>query len=192
MTQELFYKNLIHFAQEDIIETSHQLDMMAIYIKPSSLIRLLTILRDHRQFQFCQLVDIFAVDYPQKKERFEVIYHFLSHANNKRLFIKLKIQENQQIPTITDVFPNANWYEREIFDLMGVYFSDHPDLRRILTDYHFDGHPLRKDFPLSGYSQTYYNEKEQKVDSEPVMLEQNYRDFDFVSNWEASLHKFKE
>ncbi|CAO5676142.1 MAG: NADH-quinone oxidoreductase chain 5 [Holosporales bacterium] len=192
MEKKSFFKTLLRFAEQDILESSTLNGMNSIYIEPKSLVRLLTILRDHGQFQLKQLVDIVAVDYPQKKERFEVIYHLLSHKYNERLFVKMRVLENQPIQTLCDIFPSANWYEREVFDLMGIYFLDHPDLRRILTDYQFSGHPLRKDFPLSGYTQVFYNEKEQKVDFEPVHFEQNYRDFDYVSNWEAVLNPLQK
>ncbi|MBP9752678.1 MAG: NADH-quinone oxidoreductase subunit C [Proteobacteria bacterium] len=162
--------------------------MNCIHIDPKSLVRLLTVFRDHGQFLFTQLVDIVAVDYLDRKERFEVIYHLLSHKYNQRLFVKINVADNQPVQTLCDVFVNANWYEREVFDLMGIYFLDHPDLRRLLTDYQFSGHPLRKDFPLSGYTQVYYNKKEGKVDSEPVHFTQDYRDFDYISNWESVLN----
>lgn len=154
-----------------------------LYVHPSSILRILTLLRDHHLFLCEQLIDIVVVDYPSKPKRFELTYHLLSLTHKKRIFVKIELDDGEMIPTATHVFINANWYEREIWDLMGIPFKDHPDLRRILTDYNFIGHPLRKDFPLTGYTQVTFNKESHKVESEPVNLQQNYRDFNFTSPW---------
>ncbi len=155
-------------------------------IYPASIVRVLTILRDHPQCTFHQLVDITAVDYLCKNNRLEVIYNLLSHKRNQRLILKVNINQGMSISSSTSVFESANWYEREVWDLFGIPFSDHPDLRRILTDYGFHGYPLLKDFPLSGHTQTRFNADRQQVVQEPVVLSQAYRNFDFSSPWESS------
>ena len=138
--------------------------------------------------KFKQLIGITAVDYPEKEERFKIVYLLLSHENNLRIVINTKVEEKKSIPSITKIFPSANWMEREVFDMYGVKFKHHPDLRRILTDYGFDGHPLRKDFPLTGHTEVRYSEEKKKVISEKVKLEQEYRKFDFESPWEGTKY----
>tara|TARA_Y100000590_G_scaffold354835_1_gene408286 strand:+ start:383 stop:994 length:612 start_codon:yes stop_codon:yes gene_type:complete len=138
--------------------------------------------------KFKQLIDITAVDYPSKEKRFKIIYLFLSHENNCRIVINTEIQENVSIPSISKIFPSANWMEREVFDMYGISFKDHPDLRRILTDYGFKGFPLRKDFPLTGHTEVRYSESKKKVVYEPVKLDQEYRKFDFESPWEGTKY----
>ena len=145
-------------------------------------------LKTNLDTKFRQLIDITVVDYPENNQRFQVVYLFLSHEFNQRLVLKYSISENEVIPSLTSVFPAANWMEREVFDMYGVNFKDHPDLRRILTDYGFEGHPLRKDFPLTGHSEVRYSEENKKVIYEPVKLEQAYRDFDFESPWEGTKY----
>ena len=145
-------------------------------------------LKTNQDTKFRQLIDITVVDYPEQNQRFEVVYLFLSHEFNQRLIVKYSIAENEVIPSLTSIFPSANWMEREVFDMYGVSFKDHPDLRRILTDYGFEGHPLRKDFPLTGHSEVRYSEDQKKVISEPVKLEQNYRNFDYESPWEGTKY----
>ena len=145
-------------------------------------------LKTNLDTKFRQLIDITVVDYPENNQRFQVVYLFLSHEFNQRLVLKYSISENEVIPSLTSVFPAANWMEREVFDMYGVNFKDHPDLRRILTDYGFEGHPLRKDFPLTGHSEVRYSEDQKKVISEPVKLEQNYRNFDYESPWEGTKY----
>ena len=145
-------------------------------------------LKTNSEAKFRQLIDITVVDYPEKNKRFDVVYLFLSHEFNQRLVLKYSITENEVIPSLTSIFPSANWMEREVFDMYGVSFKDHPDLRRILTDYGFEGHPLRKDFPLTGHSEVRYSEDEKKVISEPVKLEQNFRNFDYESPWEGTKY----
>ena len=145
-------------------------------------------LKTNNETKFRQLIDITVVDYPERNQRFDLVYLFLSHEFNHRLVLKYFISENEVIPSLTSIFPSANWMEREIFDMYGVLFKDHPDLRRILTDYGFEGHPLRKDFPLTGHSEVRYSEDEKKVITEPVKLEQNFRNFDYESPWEGTKY----
>ena len=140
-------------------------------------------LKTNSKCRFKQLIDITAVDYPEKEKRFKIVYLLLSHENNLRIVININIDEKTIVPSITKIFPSANWMEREVFDMYGISFKDHPDLRRILTDYGFKGYPLRKDFPLSGHTEVRYSEDKKKVISEPVRLDQEYRDFDFESPW---------
>ena len=145
-------------------------------------------LKTNNDTKFRQLIDITVVDYPERNQRFEVVYLFLSHEFNQRIVLKYSISENEVIPSLTSIFPSANWMEREVFDMYGVSFKDHPDLRRILTDYGFEGHPLRKDFPLTGHNEVRYSENEKKVVYENVKLEQNYRNFDYESPWEGTKY----
>ena len=152
------------------------------------LIQVILFLKSHDKLKFRQLIDIAAVDYPEEEKRFKLIYLLLSHEMNNRIKISINFEIDKKIPTITKVYPSANWMEREVFDMYGIDFADHPDLRRILTDYNFEGHPLRKDFPLTGFTEVRYSEKEKKVVYEPVKLEQNYRDFDFESPWEGTKY----
>ena len=152
------------------------------------LLDVLVFLKNNSSTKFRQLVDITAVDYPEEKQRFKIIYLLLSHEFNNRIILSYSINENEVIPSITQIFPSSNWMEREVFDMYGIKFKDHPDLRRILTDYSFDGFPLRKDFPLTGHNEVRYNEEEKKVIYEPVKLEQNYRNFDYESPWEGTKY----
>ena len=145
-------------------------------------------LKTNNETKFRQLIDITVVDHPERNQRFDVVYLFLSHEFNQRLVLKYFISENEVIPSLTSIFPSANWMEREVFDMYGVNFKDHPDLRRILTDYGFEGHPLRKDFPLTGHTEVRYSEDQKKVVNEPVKLEQNYRNFDYESPWEGTKY----
>ncbi len=145
-------------------------------------------LKTNDKCRFKQLIDITAVDYPGREKRFKVVYLLLSHENNLRIIINVHIDETVMVPSIAKIFPSANWMEREVFDMYGVSFKDHPDLRRILTDYGFEGYPLRKDFPLTGHTEVRYSEAKKKVISEPVKLDQEYRDFDFESPWEGTKY----
>ena len=145
-------------------------------------------LKTNLDTKFRQLIDITVVDYPENNQRFQVVYLFLSHEFNQRLVLKYSLSENEVIPSLTSIFPAANWMEREVFDMYGVKFKNHPDLRRILTDYGFKGHPLRKDFPLTGHNEVRYSEEQKKVIYEPVKLEQNYRNFDYESPWEGTKY----
>ena len=150
------------------------------------LIDVVQFLKSNEKCKFRQLIDIAGVDYPEDEKRFELVYLFLSHEYNTRIKLLIKFQLTETINSITKIFPSANWMEREVFDMYGIKFKNHPDLRRILTDYGFKGHPLRKDFPLTGFNEVRYSEKEKKVIYEPVKLEQNYRNFDFESPWEGT------
>ena len=145
-------------------------------------------LKTNDKCRFKQLIDITAVDYPGREKRFKIVYLLLSHENNLRIIINVHIDETVIVPSIAKIFPSANWMEREVFDMYGVSFKDHPDLRRILTDYGFEGYPLRKDFPLTGHTEVRYSEAKKKVISEPIKLDQEYRDFDFESPWEGTKY----
>ena len=149
-------------------------------------------LKTNLDTKFRQLIDITVVDYPEQTQRFKIVYLFLSHEFNQRIILSYLINENEVISSLTSIFPSANWMEREVFDMYGVNFKNHPDLRRILTDYGFEGHPLRKDFPLTGHTEVRYSEEKKKVISEPVKLEQEYRNFDFESPWEGTKYLKKE
>ena len=161
-------------------------DELLIEINFHDLIEVVQFLKSNEKCKFRQLIDIAGVDYPDEEKRFQLVYLFLSHENNSRIKILLKFESDQTIISLTKIFPSANWMEREVFDMYGIKFKNHPDLRRILTDYGFKGHPLRKDFPLTGFNEVRYSEKEKKVIYEPVKLEQNYRNFDFESPWEGT------
>tara|TARA_Y100000992_G_scaffold289245_1_gene243620 strand:- start:226 stop:840 length:615 start_codon:yes stop_codon:yes gene_type:complete len=152
------------------------------------IIEVLKFLKLDNRFKFKQLIDIAAIDYPNEEKRFELVYLLLSIENNLRIKISINFETNEKIPSVVKIYPSANWMEREIFDMYGIKFLNHPDLRRILTDYNFKGHPLRKDFPLTGFNEVRYSEKEKKVIYEPVKLEQNYRNFDFSSPWEGTQY----
>ena len=149
-------------------------------------------LKTNNKCRFKQLIDITAVDYPEKEKRFKLVYLLLSHENNLRILININIDEKLHVPSITKIFPSANWMEREVFDMYGISFKDHPDLRRILTDYGFKGYPLRKDFPLTGHTEVRYSEEHKKVIYEPVKLDQEYRHFDFESPWEGTKYVKEE
>ena len=171
-----------------IINSEIKFDELLIEIKQEELISVLQFLKTDENCKFRQLIDIAGVDYPNESKRFNLVYLLLSHEYNLRVKIKFKIDKDQKSLSVTKIFPSANWMEREIFDMFGIKFNNHPDLRRILTDYNFEGYPLRKDFPLTGFTEVRYSEKEKKVISEPVKLEQNYRDFDFESPWEGTSY----
>ena len=159
---------------------------LLIEVVESELVDVVQFLKSNESCKFKQLIDIAGVDYPQNEKRFQLVYLFLSIENNIRIKLLIKFQIEQTINSLTKIFPSANWMEREVFDMYGIKFKNHPDLRRILTDYGFKGHPLRKDFPLTGFNEVRYSEKEKKVIYEPVKLEQNYRNFDFESPWEGT------
>ena len=159
---------------------------LTIEIKENDLIEVVQFLKSNEKCKFRQLVDIAGVDYPDEEKRFHLVYLFLSHENNFRIKLFIRFDSKQVINSVTKIFPSANWMEREVFDMYGIKFKDHPDLRRILTDYNFEGYPLRKDFPLTGHNEVRYSEDEKKVIYEPVKLEQNYRNFDYESPWEGT------
>jgi NADH-quinone oxidoreductase subunit C len=161
---------------------------LTLEAEPAELVRVMHHLRDDPSCEFKILVDICGVDWPQRSKRFDVIYHLLSLTKNMRLRIKVQVGEDEPVPSIVAVYPAANWFERETFDMYGVVFSDHPDLRRILTDYGFSGYPLRKDFPLTGFVEVRYDDELKRVVYQPVQLVQEFRDFDFMSPWEGAPH----
>ena len=171
-----------------IKKTEIKHNQIYIEIDKEDLIDVTLFIKTNKDTKFRQLIDITAVDYPEENQRFQLIYLFLSHEFNQRMIISYLINENEMISSLTPIFPSANWMEREVFDMYGVNFKDHPDLRRILTDYGFEGHPLRKDFPLTGHSEVRYSEEEKKVVKENVKLEQNYRNFDYESPWEGTKY----
>lgn len=174
---------------EIVLDNSVQLGELELTIERSAIIKVLTFLRDDANCQFKQLVDICGVDYPEKEFRFCIVYNLLSMVHNRRIRIKVWTNEDEPVGTAVPVFSAANWFEREVWDLYGVYFSEHPDLRRILTDYGFEGHPLRKDFPLTGYVELRYDDEQKRVVYEPVKLSQDFRTFDFLSPWEGVPRK---
>ena len=163
-------------------------DQLYINIDENDLKDVIFFLKTNKETKFKQLIEITAVDYPQKDRRFKLVYLMLSHENNKRILIDCYVKENDLVSSITEIFPSSNWMEREVFDMYGIEFKNHPDLRRILTDYGFKGYPLRKDFPLTGHNEVRYDETVKKVVHEPVKLEQNYRNFDYESPWEGTKY----
>jgi NADH-quinone oxidoreductase subunit C len=169
----------------DVVSVSQRLDELTVVVNAGAIVRVLTFLRDDDQCGFTCLVDVCGVDWPQRERRFEVVYNLLSVRLNLRIRVKLETDAQTPVPTATGVFPSAGWYEREAWDLFGILFSDHPDLRRLLTDYGFEGHPLRKDFPLTGYVEVRYDDEQKRVVYEPVKLTQDFRSFDFLSPWEG-------
>ena len=171
-----------------IISSEINFGQLFIDVDIENLVSTILFLKTNEKCRFKQLIDITAVDYPEKEKRFKMIYLLLSHENNLRIIINVNIDEKEIVPSITKIFPSANWMEREVFDMYGISFKEHPDLRRILTDYGFDGYPLRKDFPLTGHTEVRYSEEKKKVIYEPVELDQEYRDFDFESPWEGTKY----
>jgi len=188
MTEALIeLADLIGARQDDAVLTSDiTLDELSVNVTLNGLVEFVEFLKNDRNCRFSTLIDITAVDYPTRGQRFDVVYHFLSMYQNHRIRVRVAIREDEIVPSITGVHPSANWFEREVFDMYGVMFSGHPDLRRLLTDYGFRGYPLRKDFPTTGYSEVRYDEKEKRVVYEPVSLVQEYRQFDFMSPWEGA------
>ena len=171
-----------------INKTSIKHNQIYVEIDKEDLVDVILFMKTTQDIKFRQLIDITVVDYPEQTRRFKIVYLFLSHEYNQRMILSYFINENEVISSITSVFPSANWMEREVFDMYGVNFKDHPDLRRILTDYGFEGHPLRKDFPLTGHTEVRYSEEKKKVVNEQVKLEQNYRNFDYESPWEGTKY----
>ena len=169
-----------------VINSTVENEELLIEVSENDLVEIILFLKSNEKCKFRQLIDSAGVDYPEDEKRVQLIYLLLSHENNNRIKLLVKIEPNQQINSITKIYPSANWMEREVFDMYGIKFKNHPDLRRILTDYGFKGHPLRKDFPLTGFNEVRYSEKDKKVIYEPVKLEQNYRNFDFESPWEGT------
>jgi len=186
---KLLEKSLNSELSSKVLNSFIENDELLIEIKDSDLIEVVQFLKSHEKSKFKQLIDIAGADFPNEEKRFKLIYLFLSHELNHRIKLLINFETNQVINSITKIFPSANWMEREVFDMYGIKFKNHPDLRRILTDYGFKGHPLRKDFPLTGFNEVRYSEKDKKVIYEPVKLEQNYRNFDFESPWEGTDYK---
>jgi NADH-quinone oxidoreductase subunit C len=169
-----------------LIESSIVRGELTLRVQTGAIARVLAYLRDEPNCQFKLLVDVCGVDYPEREQRFEVVYHLLSPRQNQRIRVKVSTDEVTPVPSVTGVFSSAVWYERETWDMYGVYFSDHPDLRRLLTDYGFEGHPLRKDFPQTGYVEVRYDDEQKRVIYEPVRLREDWRNFDFLSPWEGT------
>ena len=174
------------------IEISDDFNQLQISISTNQILDVVDFIKNDEACEFRQITDIAGVDFPDRQKRFDVIYHFLSFKHNSRLRIKIIIGEDESIPSITSIFPAANWFEREAFDMYGIKFKDHPDLRRILTDYGFEGYPLRKDFPLSGNVEIRYDEIDKKIIHEPVNLQQDFRSFDIQSPWERTNYLKEE
>ena len=168
-----------------VLGTEISLGELIVRVERAAIVKVMSFLRDESQCQFKMLVDVCGVDYPERPERFEIVYNLLSLKHNQRIRVKVTTDEDTPVPSVTSVFSTAGWFEREAWDLYGIFFSDHPDLRRILTDYGFQGHPMRKDFPLTGYVEVLYDEEQKRVVYEPVKLVQEFRRFDFESPWEG-------
>ncbi len=171
---------------EVLIEGRIERGELTIRVQTHAVARVLTFLRDEPGCLFKTLIDVCGVDYPDREQRFEVVYHLLSLRHNQRIRVKVSTDETTPVPSVTEVFGSADWYERETWDMYGIYFTDHPDLRRLLTDYGFEGHPMRKDFPQTGYVEVRYDDEQKRVVNEPVSLRQDWRSFDFLSPWEGS------
>lgn len=174
--------------ENDIVSSAIAYDELTLAVRGDHITQVLTFLRDDQACLFKQLVDITGVDYPERAKRFDVVYHLLSPELNQRIRVKIETDEDTPIPSAIDVFPAAGWFEREAWDMYGIFFAGHPDLRRLLTDYGFKGHPLRKDFPLTGFVECRYSEEEKRVVYEPVELKQEFRGFDFMSPWESAKY----
>ena len=180
-------KDLIELKQPECVRRAEVADgELTVHIVVASIPSFVEFLRSDPQCLFTQMIDVTAVDYPERAKRFELVYHFLSMRHNVRLRVKVDLADGEIAPSITSIHPSANWFEREVFDMYGVRFSGHPDLRRLLTDYGFSGHPLRKDFPTTGYLEMHYDETEKRCVYRPVTLVQEYRQFDFMSPWEGA------
>ncbi len=179
-----FQNNLTDTLRDSVLSIKEEHAHIIFDIIPSAIVEVVTYLRSKKGFSFTTLIDITAIDFPAKEKRFQLIYHLLSMTENKRCKITMDVSDQETVKSVTPVFECANWFEREIFDLFGIRFSSHPDLRRILTDYGFEGHPLRKDFPTTGFLEVRYDEVEKRVVYEPTTLTQGYRDFDFLSPWD--------
>ena len=176
----------------NVIKSEINFGQLYLDIDVKDIISTVLFLKTNDKCRFKQLIDITAVDFPNRENRFKIVYLLLSHENNLRIIVNIDIEDKKTVPSLTKIFPSANWMEREVFDMYGISFKDHPDLRRILTDYGFEGYPLRKDFPLTGHTEVRYSEDKKKVVSEPVKLDQEYRNFDFESPWEGTKYINKE
>ena len=179
-------ENIAAALHQEVLASEIVNDELIITSRPDAVVKVLTYLRDDVNCQFKQLMDVCGADYPEREPRFEVVYNLLSLNHNNRVRVKVQTDEMTPVPSVSGVFSSAGWWEREAWDLFGIYFADHADLRRIMTDYGFDGHPLRKDFPLTGYVEVRYDDEQKRVVYEPVKLTQEYRSFDFLSPWEGA------
>ena len=188
MTQEELSSHIDAKLPGAILERTIALGELTLAVAPADIVRVLTALRDDTQCLFEVLIDICGVDYPEREKRFDVVYHLLSPRKNQRIRVKCQTNADAPVPSVVGLFPVANWYEREAYDMYGILFAGHPDLRRILTDYGFQGHPLRKDFPLTGYVEVRYDDDQKRVVYEPVKLTQEFRSFDFESPWEGTSY----
>jgi NADH-quinone oxidoreductase subunit C len=184
-SQQTLGEHIAKALGNDVLSTEIKLGELVVLAKPAAIVRVLTFLRDDPQCLFKLLMDVCGADYPEREQRFDVVYNLLSLKHNQRVRVKVMTDEATPVPSVVSVFNSANWFERETWDLYGIFFSDHPDLRRILTDYGFQGHPLRKDFPLTGYVEVRYDQEQKRVVYEPVKLTQDFRTFDFLSPWEG-------
>ena len=178
---------IVEFCGEDVMRSSFDYEELMIEVSLASFLKVLGFLKDNSKCLFKALMDIAGVDYPQREKRFEIVYNLLSLKHNMRIRLKLYVGQDEIVPSVTDLYPSANWWEREAWDLYGIPFGGHPDLRRILTDYGFEGHPLRKDFPLTGFVEVRYDNTQKRVIYEPVKLPQDFRTFDFLSPWEGIM-----
>ncbi|WP_075222961.1 NADH-quinone oxidoreductase subunit C [Acuticoccus yangtzensis] len=178
-----------NFSPVGVIDSVIAYEQLTMTVTREAIVDIVRFLRDDPRAAFVNLVDICGVDWPARPERFEVVYHFLSPVQNQRIRLKVTTDERTPVPSLSGLFPAADWYEREAYDLYGILFTDHPDLRRLLTDYGFDGHPLRKDFPLTGFVEVRYDDEAKRVVYEPVRLAQQFRDFDFLSPWEGTEYE---
>jgi NADH-quinone oxidoreductase subunit C len=181
-------EHIVAQLENDVFDASIAVGELTVTARAESISKVLTFLRDDAECLFKQLTDIAGVDYPERSRRFDVVYHLLSFQHNARIRVKIETDEDTPVPSVNDIFPSANWFEREAWDLYGIYFAGHPDLRRLLTDYGFSGHPLRKDFPLTGFVEVRYSEEQKRVVYEPVKLTQDFRSFDFMSPWEGAQY----
>lgn len=186
MDLEAFSKEIAAALPGAVTEQAFSRGELTVTVKAEEILRVLSWLRDNSQCAFEELIDVCGVDWPKRAKRFDVVYHLLSVSKNVRLRVKAQTDENTAVPSVGEIYPTANWFERETFDMYGITFAEHPDLRRILTDYGFSGYPLRKDFPLTGYVEVHYDEELKRVVYRPVRLVQEFRDFDFVSPWEGA------
>jgi NADH-quinone oxidoreductase subunit C len=185
MTLEELSSHIDAKLPDTVLERTIALGELTLVVAPADIVRVLEGLRDDAQCLFEVLIDLCGVDYPEREKRFDVVYHLLSPRRNQRIRVKCETDEDGAVPSAVEVFPAANWFEREAYDMYGILFSGHPDLRRLLTDYGFQGHPLRKDFPLTGYVEVRYDDAQKRVVYEPVKLTQEFRSFDFMSPWEG-------
>ncbi len=179
---------IVEALENEVLDYEVAFGELTLTARADKIVHILTCLRDDANFKFAQLIDLCGVDYPERRRRFDVVYHLLSLKNNIRVRIKVQADDETPIPSVIEVYPSANWYEREVWDMYGVMFDGHPDLRRLLTDYGFQGHPQRKDFPLTGYVEVRYSEEARRVVYEPVKLQQEFREFDFMSPWEGAKY----